>query len=143
MDGRRALVYARIRENTLDPSESDITRGGRQQQVVQAIADETVSLHAFLRLPFVGDDLVTPLATDLSAWDLMQLGWVKFRAAEDGTLRCRLGGTGARIGDGSYIVGVEENVAVVAMFEGKSAPQPPSPGGGPFAPGCEAGGASP
>lgn len=143
MDGRRALVYARIRENTLDPSESDITRGGRQQQVAQAIADETVSLHAFLRLPFIGDDLVTPLATDLSAWDLMQLGWVKFRAAGGGTLRCRLGGTGARIGDGSYIVGVEENVAVVAMFEGKSTPQPPSPGGGPFAPGCEVGGASP
>lgn len=136
MDGRRALVYARIRENRLDPSESDITRGGRQQQVVQAVADQTVSLHAFLRLPFVGDDLVEPLATDLSAWDLMQLGWVKFRAAEDATLRCRLGGTGSRIGDGSYIVGVEENVAVVAMFEGKSAPQPPSPGSGPFAPGC-------
>jgi anionic cell wall polymer biosynthesis LytR-Cps2A-Psr (LCP) family protein len=136
MDGRRALVYARIRENRLDPSESDVTRGGRQQQVVQAIADETVSLHTFLRLPFVGDDLVEPLATDLSAMDLMQLGWVKFRAAEEGTLRCRLGGTGTQIGDGYYIVGVEENVAVVAMFEGKSAPQPPSPGSGPFAPGC-------
>jgi anionic cell wall polymer biosynthesis LytR-Cps2A-Psr (LCP) family protein len=139
MDGRRALVYARVRENQLDASDSDITRGGRQQQVVQAIADESVSLHAFLRLPFIGDDLVEPLATDLSAWDLMQLGWVKFRAAENGTLRCRLGGTGSQIEDGYYIVGVEENVAVVAMFEGKSAPQPPSPGSGPFAPGCVTG----
>jgi len=136
MDGRRALVYARVRKNQLDASESDVTRGERQQQVVQAIADETVSLHAFLRLPFIGGDLVQPVATDLSAWDLMRLGWVKFRAP-GGTLRCRLGGTGAQIGDGDYIVGVEENVAVVAMFEGKSAPQPPSPGSGPFAPGCE------
>ena len=34
MDGRRALVYARIRENQLDPSENDITRGERQQAVL-------------------------------------------------------------------------------------------------------------
>ena len=32
MDGRRALIYSRIRENRLDPSESDITRGERQQR---------------------------------------------------------------------------------------------------------------
>lgn len=136
MDGRRALVYARIRENELDPTENDLSRGGRQQQVVQALADQTVSLRTFFRLPFVGDNLVKPLATDLSAWELMQLGWVKFRAAEDGTLRCRLGGTGSRIGDADYIIGAEENVAVMAMFEGKAAPQPPSPASGPFAPGC-------
>src|SRR5215208_2757173 len=32
MDGRRALVYARIRENRLDPTESDVTRSERQQR---------------------------------------------------------------------------------------------------------------
>ena len=136
MSGRRALVYARVRENQLDPSETDITRGGRQQQVVEAIADEAVSLRTFLRLPFLGDDLVQPLATDLSAWELMQLGWVKFRAPAGKTLRCRLGGTPTQIGDGAYIVGSEENVAVIAMVEGKAAPQPPLPGSGPFGPGC-------
>ena len=136
MDGRRALVYARIRQNQLDPGESDITRGGRQQQVVQAIADKAASLDTFLRLPFIGDDLAAPLATDLSAWELMQLGWVKFRAPNESTLRCRLGGVGVEIGGGAYIVGSEENVAVIAMVEGKTAPQPPSPSGGPFAPGC-------
>lgn len=136
MSGRRALVYARIRENQLDPSDTDITRGGRQQQVVEAIADEAVSLRTYLRLPFLGDELVTPLATDLSAWELMQLGWVKFRAPSSKTLRCRLGGTATQIDDGAYIVGSEENVAVVAMVEGKAAPQPPLPGSGPFGPGC-------
>ena len=136
MDGRRALVYARIRENQLDPTESDITRGGRQQQVVKSIADEAASLDTFLRLPVIGDDLAAPLATDLTAWEFMQLGWVKFRAPEESTLRCRLGGAGAEIGGGAYIVGSEENVAVIAMVEGKTAPQPPSSGAGPFAPGC-------
>lgn len=139
MDGRRALVYARIRENRLDPSETDIARGGRQQQVVEAIAGRATSLRTFLRLPFVGDDLVKPLATDLSAGQLLELGWVKLRAPGRNTLRCRLGGTAAQIGDGDFIVGSEENVAVVAMVEGKSAPQPPAPGGGPFAPGCVVG----
>ena len=37
MDGRRALVYSRIRTNQLDPSDSDITRGVRQQIVADAV----------------------------------------------------------------------------------------------------------
>lgn len=142
MDGRRALVYARIRENRLDPSESDLTRGARQQQVIQAIADEVVSPLGFLRLPFLGKDLVKPLATDLSAGDLLQLGWVRFRAADDQTLRCRLGGEPTTIDEGGsdvfYLIGDEENVEVVSMLLGQSAPQPPPPGR-PFAAGCRVG----
>ena len=37
MNGKRALIYSRIRENQLDPSESDITRGERQQAVLRAV----------------------------------------------------------------------------------------------------------
>ncbi|TMK66288.1 MAG: LytR family transcriptional regulator, partial [Actinobacteria bacterium] len=36
MNGQRALVYSRVRENKLDPSETDFARSRRQQQVVQA-----------------------------------------------------------------------------------------------------------
>ena len=79
MDGRRALVYSRIRENLLDASDNDITRAERQQQVTQAIADKLVGVGTFLRMPFNGDELLRPLATDLSANQLLQLGWVKFR----------------------------------------------------------------
>lgn len=135
MDGQRALVYARIRENTLDPNESDITRGGRQQQVVQAIVNELGGVGGFLRLPLVGDDVMKPVATDLSTTEMLELGWVKFRSSS--TLRCRLGGTGELVDGTAYIVGTEENVAVVSMFEGKTAPQPPQRSQGPFAPGCE------
>jgi LCP family protein required for cell wall assembly len=136
MDGHRALIYSRIRENKLDPSESDFTRGERQQAVIQAMADKTTSFSTFLKAPFIGDDLVRPLATDLSAGQILQLGWVKRRTPSSGWLRCRLGGTIADIGGTSYVIGSEENVSVIAMVTGKSAPQPPLPGSGPFGPGC-------
>ena len=135
MDGRRALVYSRIRRNLLDPRETDFARARRQQQVVQATLDKVTSLGSALRLPFAGDDLVAPLATDLSAWQLMQLGWVYFRADTGRALHCRLGGDPATVGGESVILGTEDNVATVAMFTGRSAPLPP-PRGLPYAPGC-------
>ena len=139
MDGRQALIYARIRVNQLDPSENDITRGERQQAVLQAIADEITSFGTFLRMPFIGDDLVAPLATDLSANQFLQLGWVKRRTPSSGLLRCRLGGTIADIDGQSFIIGSEDNASVIAMVEGKTAPQPPRPGSGVFGPGCRVG----
>jgi hypothetical protein len=89
-----------------------------------------------VRLPFIGDDVVRPVATDLSATELLELGWVKFRAADEATLRCRLGGLATTIDGVQYIVGSEENNAVVAMVKGEPAPQPPPPDQGLFAPGC-------
>jgi polyisoprenyl-teichoic acid--peptidoglycan teichoic acid transferase len=139
MNGRQALIYSRIRENQLDPSESDFTRGERQQAVIEALMDEAVSFKTFLKAPFVGDDLVRPLATDLSAAEVLQLGWVKWRTPSSGKLRCRLGGTIADIGGQSFVIGSEDNVSVLAMVTGKTAPQPPRPGSGPFGPGCRVG----
>jgi LCP family protein required for cell wall assembly len=139
MNGRRALIYSRIRENKLNPNESDFTRGERQQAVIEAIADKAVSFKTFLKAPFIGDDLVSPLATDLSAAQILELGWVKRRTPSSGRLRCRLGGSIADIGGQSFVIGSEENVSVIAMVTGKSAPQPPPPGSGPFGPGCRVG----
>jgi LCP family protein required for cell wall assembly len=139
MNGKRALIYSRIRENLLNPNESDFTRGERQQAVIEAIADKAVSFSTFIKAPFIGDDLVRPLATDLSAGQILQLGWVKKRTPSSGRLRCRLGGTIADIGGQSFVIGSEENVSVIAMVTGKTAPQPPPPGSGPFGPGCRVG----
>lgn len=129
MSGRRALIYSRIRENQLDSSESDLTRGGRQQEVIQAIADEVTSPPTLLRLPTLGDDLMRPLATDLTAWQMLQLGWRSFRADDARALRCRLGGDPV----GGDLAPSEDNRNVVSMFLGTSAPQPPV---GSFGPGC-------
>jgi LCP family protein required for cell wall assembly len=138
LDGRRALIYSRIRENQLDPAQNDLSRGGRQQEVVEAMADEIVSVRTVLRLPFIGDELVRPLTTDLSAGELLQLGWVKFRANASRALHCRLGGDLSTDGGASVILGGEENFATIRMFQGLSAPQPPPPGQ-PLAAGCVVG----
>ena len=134
MDGRRALIYARIRENRLDPDENDITRGERQQHVIQALSDKVVSPGGFLRMPLIGDDLVKPLATDLSAGEILQLAWVRFRAAGDNTLRCRLGGDPVNGGGAWFLQPSEDNALVIATIMGESAPQRPR--SAPFGPGC-------
>jgi LCP family protein required for cell wall assembly len=116
MDGKRALIYSRIRKNDLNPAENDLNRTGRQQQVLQATLGKMVGVGTFLKLPFIGDELVSPLTTDLSTAQIFQLGWLRFRSSKDQTLYCRLGFTG----DG------DDNAAVLLMFTGRSAPQPPS-----------------
>lgn len=138
MNGQRALIYSRIRENRLDPAENDLTRGSRQQDVVEALTDKVVSPLTFVKLPFIGDELVAPLTTDLSAGQLLQLGWVRFRANPGSSLHCRLGGEPQAIGSESVLVGTEENAATIAMFTGRSAPQPPPPGTT-FGAGCRVG----
>ena len=126
----RARLF-RIRRNLLNPAETDFDRTRRQQQVVAATLDKVTSFGTALRLPFRGKRLVEPLATDLGAWELMQLGWVYFRA--DTGRACRLGGDPAAVGGESVILGTEDNVSTVAMFTGRSAPLPP-PRGLPYAP---------
>jgi len=133
MNGERALIYSRIRENLLDPAESDVTRGARQQAVIDATAAKFTSLGVLVGLPFDGGSLAKPLTTDLTAAQLVQLGWVKFRTSNSDTIHCRLGGDLGAGGGGSPS---EDNPATIAMFLGKSALQPPT---GPFNPGCVAG----
>jgi LCP family protein required for cell wall assembly len=135
MDGQRALVYSRIRENRLDPSETDLDRARRQQEIIQATAGKVTSFGTALKLPFRGGSIVKPLATDLSAGQVLQLGWAYFRANTKGALHCRLGGEPGSADGQSVIFGSEDNVATIAMFTGRSAPLPP-PKGLPYAPGC-------
>jgi polyisoprenyl-teichoic acid--peptidoglycan teichoic acid transferase len=142
MSGRRALIYSRIRENRLDPSESDFTRAERQQRVLEAIGAKLTSVGTLLRLPFVGDDLLEPLSTDLSAGQFLQLGWLKFRAPGGRALHCRLGGQGATYGGQSVIEPSEDNRQVVGMVLGVTAAQPPAPGSGLYGPGCTVGNTS-
>jgi LCP family protein required for cell wall assembly len=135
LNGYHALIYSRVRENRLDTGESDLTRGERQQRVLQAIASRIASFSTLVRLPFLGEDLTKPLATDLSTGQFLQLGWRKFRSDGSNTLHCRLGGEPSSYGGESILVPSEENRNVISMFLGASAPQPPARGQ-PFAPGC-------
>jgi polyisoprenyl-teichoic acid--peptidoglycan teichoic acid transferase len=135
MDGRRALIYSRVRKNKLDPSDTDFARAERNQQVLQAVAGKLTSFGTLVDLPFIGSDLLAPLTTDLSTKTLLSLGWSKFRAGGGSTLHCRLGGEPS----GGEIRSVQENLSVIQEFIGRSAPQPPVPGSGPYGPGCVTG----
>jgi polyisoprenyl-teichoic acid--peptidoglycan teichoic acid transferase len=129
MDGRRALVYSRIRENKLDARDSDLTRAERQQAVIQALLGRMTSPSVLVKLPFIGDDIMRPLTTDLSAGQLIQMAAVKKRTGNE--LHCRLGGTTF----GGDLRADEEIHRTISAFLGRSAPQPPLPGSA-FGSGC-------
>ena len=103
--------------------------------MIQATADKVTSFGTALKLPFSGGTIVKPLATDLTAGQVLQLGWAYFRANSERALHCRLGGEPGSADGESVIFGSEDNVATIAMFTGRSAPLPP-PKGLPYAPGC-------
>jgi LCP family protein required for cell wall assembly len=136
MSGERALIYSRIRENQLNPAENDLTREARQQAVAQAAAANLLSISTLVSLPFDGSSLFDPLTTDLSAAQLIELGWVKFRSSGSHALYCRLGGDSTVVGGASVILPSEDNRTVLAQWDGLSAPQAPT---GTYAPGCELG----
>jgi LCP family protein required for cell wall assembly len=132
LSGHKALIYSRIRENQLDASESDVTRGQRQQAVMQAVMSKLTSPATALKMPFMGGKLMKPIATDLTAGQFVQIGWLKIRGH---VLRCRLGGDPESTSAGLVLSPNERNREVLAMVFGQSAPQPPPPGQ-PFEGGC-------
>lgn len=133
MNGQRALIYSRIRENSKNPADNDITRGGRQQAVMDATLSQLTSVGNLLSMPFDGSKVAKPLTTDMSAWQLVQFGWARFRASAGSSVHCRLGGD---LGGGGTGSPSEDDPATLAMFLGKSAPQPPTDA---FGPGCVVG----
>ena len=98
--------------------------------MIQALLAKLTSPGVLLKMPFIGDDVMKPLTTDLSAGQLIQLGLVKKRSGNE--RRCRLGGTPSF---GGYLQPDEEARRTLAAFMGQSAPQPPLPGSA-FGSGC-------
>lgn len=133
LNGERALAYARIRKNSDNASDSDVTRGQRQQRVMSALKSKLASPSTLFRLRSVGAHVADPLATDLSANQLLQLGWGDFRA--ESHLNCNLGGEPIVLGGVSYLAGVSENRDVVSAFLGDTAPRKRN-AKDPFSPGC-------
>ena len=64
--GARSSTRASARTSSTRPSRTS-PRTARQQAVADAVGDKIASVGTFLRLPFMGDSLASPLATDLSA----------------------------------------------------------------------------
>lgn len=138
LNGRRALAYARVRHNTRDPNESDLSRGRRQQQVIDAIANRVVSFNSVLHPRKVPHAVVAPLTSDMAASTMMAMAFGKSWASQENTVRCRLGGDIGMVDGQSVIIGDGgENGAVIRMFLGKADPaKPKNLAANPFGPGC-------
>ncbi len=138
MGGKRAVVYARVRKNLLNPADTDISRTERQQQVLRAILRKMTSVSTLVKLPFVGKKLTSPLVTDLSTFQFMQMGWLYKRGHE---LHCRLGGTPETLPDGEAVIVSEgdDKERVILAVLGKTAPLPPRPGEERYGAGCVSG----
>ena len=100
---------------------------------MDATLSQLTSFGELLSMAFDGSKVAKPLTTDMSAWQLVQFGWARFRASSGSSVHCRLGGD---LGGGGTGSPSEDDPATIAMFLGKSAPQPPTDA---FGPGCVVG----
>ena len=99
-----------------------------------ALKAKIVSPASLFKLKSLGTHVADPLATDLSANQLLQLGWGDFRAQRH--LNCNLGGDPIVLNGVAYLSGVSENRDVVSAFLGETAPRHRDPKQ-PFSPGCK------
>lgn len=73
LDGRKALGFARVRKNPCAPSENDLARAARQQEVLSGIRGKLLSPASFFRLPFISWQAPRTIQTDMAGPGLMGL----------------------------------------------------------------------
>ena len=73
IDGKQALALARTRKNECDPSENDLTRARRQQEIFSAMKGRLTSIGAFVRLPWIAWNTPKTLRSDMSGPTLLGL----------------------------------------------------------------------
>ncbi|MCW2951124.1 MAG: cell envelope-related transcriptional attenuator [Conexibacter sp.] len=71
LSGAQALVLARTRHNSCNPSESDLTRVKRQQQILSAMRGQLTSPLTFFRLPWVSWYAPKAMQTDMGGPTLL------------------------------------------------------------------------
>ena len=71
LSGRDALTLARTRENRCNAASNDLTREGYQQQILNAIKSQLVSVHTFLHLPWASWYAPQALRTDMGGFTLL------------------------------------------------------------------------
>ena len=73
IDGKAALALARTRKNECKPSENDLTRARRQQKIFAAIKSRLLSVHTFIRLPWVSWRAPQAVRSDMAGPSLLGL----------------------------------------------------------------------
>jgi LCP family protein required for cell wall assembly len=87
LSGIQALTLARTRDNTCNPAYTDLNREAAQQEILNSIKSQLLTVHTFFHLPWVAWDAPGVIQTDMGGVSLMQL----FLSAElGGTAKPRL-----------------------------------------------------
>ena len=80
LNGLQALTLARTRDNSCNLAYNDLNREAAQQQILNSIKSQLMTVHTFLHLPWVAWDAPGVIQTDMGGFSLMQL----FLSAEIG-----------------------------------------------------------
>jgi LCP family protein required for cell wall assembly len=73
LSGIQALTLARTRENACNPSSNDLTREGYQQQILNAIKSQLLSVHTFFHLPWASWYAPQAVRTDMGGFSLLSM----------------------------------------------------------------------
>jgi len=115
MDGVRAEKYVRMRK-----VDNDFFRMARQQQVVQALQKKVMARGSLPRLPWTGKKIVKRIGTDLSAPQLIELAYLKWRTPKDHNFKLVMQGSPSYIGGVSYVVSERAtNLRMIKRFLSK------------------------
>ena len=80
LNGSDALTLARTRENSCNPAGNDLTREGYQQQILNGIKSQLLTVHTFLHLPWASWYAPQAVRTDMGGFTLLGM----FAASEMG-----------------------------------------------------------
>ena len=73
LNGRDALTLARTRENKCNAASNDLTREGYQQQILNGIKGQLLSVHTFLHLPWASWYAPQAVRTDMGGFTLLSM----------------------------------------------------------------------
>ncbi len=97
LDGDNAIGYVRYRSDG-----NDITRIGRQQKFLGALADEFLDITTLFKLPRLAGEVVKHIDTNMQAGEMMSLARIVVGANPDTIEMNVVPGEGRMIGGGSY-----------------------------------------
>ena len=73
LNGEQAMILARTRENACNPASNDLTREAMQQEILNSIKSQLLTVHTFLHLPWAAWDAPGVIQTDMGGLTLMQM----------------------------------------------------------------------
>jgi len=73
LNGEQAEILARTRENSCNAASNDLTREAAQQQILNSIKSQLLTVHTFLHLPWAAWDAPGVIQTDMGGLTLMQM----------------------------------------------------------------------